>query len=260
MVDNSQPGYPNLYPLDPCADIEWQGGWVDNTIEAIAANFNLARSQDSTVTGPDMDISAKFTQAEWDALDFQKKGLWLLNSEREARGIAKFSAIVPELVTISQDFAQYLADTGTFGHNVAVADWTSSFRDPACDVDGDGQVSPYDRIKCVPKLKDNTEFWAFAENLAMTSASSAAEMNEPMAWSIYSWIYDDSSSSWGHRHFCLSATAENNGADNDEGLVGFGEIQGSTGTFVVMNAADESATWQHPAWDTLQTSDLPTPN
>lgn len=266
MQDNRPDTQPNLFPLDPCADISWQGGWAGVTIQDIANNFNVARSHDETVTGPDMDISARYTQDEWDALTIQEKGLWLLNSERDARGIKKFSAIVPELVTISEDFATYLSTTGAIAHNVAIADWTASGRDAACDVDGNGEVSPYDRIKCDARLNANTQFWNFAENLGFTSANSADEMNEPIAWSIYSWIYDDSTSDWGHRHFCLASTVESNNAAGtpesaqNEGLLGFGVHQGTAGTFTVMMGADESPTWEHPDWDTLRTEDIPAPN
>lgn len=260
MADNNDQSSPNMFPLDPCGDITWPGSWAGVTIDDISANFNAARSHDTTVTGGSMDISAKYSQIEWDALSFQEKGLWLLNSERSARGIHLFNSIVPELVTISQDFSQYLSGTGGIMHNIATSDWANSQRDVSCDIDGDGKVSPVDRIQCDTKLKDNTETFRFSENLGMTSATSEAEMNEPIAWSIYTWIYADSGSNWGHRHFCLAAMNENNGVSPDEGLLGFGLSQSNAGTYTVMMAADESATWQHPDWDQIRTENIPQPN
>ena len=42
-------------------------------------------------------------------------------------------------------------------------------RAAAVDADSDGTVGPWERLKSVRKLKDNTEFFMFAENLAWSS-------------------------------------------------------------------------------------------
>ena len=64
-------------------------------------------------------------------------------------------------------------------------------------------------------------------------------MNEPEAFAIYNWIYDDSGSNWGHRHFNLAALSNNAGSRESEGLLGFGVKQGTGGSYQVMNVADE---------------------
>jgi hypothetical protein len=116
--------------------------------------------------------------------------------------------------------------------------WTGSGRDASeC-------CSPSERLGAA--LGDEKEFFAYSENLAWTSAGEVSTFPEPVAYSVYAWIYDDSGSSWGHRHFSLAELNDNAGEANVEGLLGFGVARSASGgTYTVMNVADEAAGWDH---------------
>ena len=180
----------------------------------------------------------EYTQDEWDSLSDNQKGLYLSNKERVDRGIAPYAAVARQVSDVAQDYATYLLEVEeTLAHETTDAKWTGSGRDASfcCD--------PYDRLAAA--LGDEKEFFRFSENLAWASAGTASTFPEPVAYSVYAWIYDDSGSSWGHRHFSLAELNDNAGEANLEGLAGFGVARGAGGTYTVMNVADEAAGWDH---------------
>lgn len=70
-------------------------------------------------------------------------------------------------------------------------------------------------------------------------------MEPAVEWAVYAWIYDDSGSNWGHRHFSLGELNNNAGSDEAEGLLGFGVKKGDGGTYVTMNVVDETSSWDY---------------
>ena len=224
------------YPADPPGDVPWHwSDWAPAGIDVIMEKFNAARAQDPTI---EVDLVIEYTQDEWDNLSDNQKGLYLSNKERVDRGIAPYAAVARQVSDVAQDYATYLLEVEeTLAHETTDAKWTGSGRDASfcCD--------PYDRLAAA--LGDEKEFFRFSENLAWASAGTASTFPEPVAYSVYAWIYDDSGSSWGHRHFSLAELNDNAGEANLEGLAGFGVARGAGGTYTVMNVADEAAGWDH---------------
>ena len=224
------------YPADPPGDVSWPwSDWAPAGIETIMEKFNAARAQDPTIS---VDLVIEYTQDEWDNLSDNQKGLYLSNKERVDRGIAPYAAVARQVSDVAQDYATYLLEVEeTLAHETTDAKWTGSGRDASfcCD--------PYDRLAAA--LGDEKEFFRFSENLAWASAGTASTFPEPVAYSVYAWIYDDSGSSWGHRHFSLAELNDNAGEANVEGLAGFGVARGDGGTYTVMNVADEAAGWDY---------------
>ena len=225
------------YPADPPGDVTWPwSDWAPAGIETIMEKFNAARAQDPTIS---VDLVIEYTQDEWDSLSDNQKGLYLSNKERVDRGIAPYAAVARQVSDVAQDYATYLLEVEeSLAHVATEAKWTGSGRDASkC-------CSPSERLGAA--LGDEKEFFAYSENLAWTSAGAASTFPEPVAYSVYAWIYDDSGASWGHRHFSLAELNDNAGDANVEGLAGFGVARSASGgTYTVMNVADEAAGWDH---------------
>ena len=229
------------YPADPSADVPWHySEWAPGDIQTIMNKFNAARAQDPTIS---VDLVIEYTQDQWDALSDNEKGLYLSNKERIDRGIAPYAAVARQVSDVAEDYAAYMEDEQTLAHVTTQARWTGSGRSSSSCCD------PTDRLGAA--LGNQKEFFTYSENLAWTSAGSTLAFPEPIAWSLYSFIYDDSGSAWGHRHFSLAELSDNAGDAGAEGLAGFGVARGSSGTYVVMNVADEAPGWDYTTADNL---------
>jgi hypothetical protein len=225
------------YPPDPSRDVEWPWSRWTNDLATIEEMYNSGRAGDPTIS-VDLNIANDFTQEQWNDLSLNHKALYLSNRERIDRGILPYAAIVTNVVNIAQDYAEYLYEVGKFTHSPDAGEWAGTGRDPtAC-------CSPWTRFGADPEISSGTEFFPFGENLAWQSRT-PDRMTVAVEFSIYSWIYDDSGSNWGHRHFSLAEMTNNNGDATSEGLLGFGVYGGPSGafpgTFTVMNVVDESA-------------------
>ena len=213
----------------PSNDIKWSSSTED--VKAIQDAFNYAREKDST-------ISKKLimpSQAKWDVMDNQEKALFLLNKERYDRKIKPFEGINKDVIDVAQKYSNLLYSKGKFGHQE------------------DG--TPWERLKTKDSIKNNQDFFKYAENLYVAGSSSEYTKNS-IAKAIYSWIYDDKGSSWGHRKFCLAVgLKDNSGKDGMEGLIGFGIKTGNDykyanysilkSTIIVMNVFDPGKDWDH---------------
>lgn len=199
------PGTPLAMPPDPPADIPGMEPFIEvTTIQGIQDAFNAARTSENTDAVPAdyepmpmMNLTGSFTQAAWDALTPGQQGLWLLNSERAARGIPQFEGINADLEAVMQGWTDHLLAVGPpYGHGDPIA-----------------------RVEANPNLAGC--YQAFAENLAYYSPINAPLLY-PVAEAIYDWTYEDVMSSWGHRHNDLTdGYFDNNGATGQEGLLGF---------------------------------------
>jgi hypothetical protein len=156
-----------------------------------------------------------------------EKALWLINRERVDRGVVPLHGIEANVTTIAEDYAQYLMDSQVFSH----------------DADGKG---PWQRLLENPLINACHDPY-MAENLAgfwgnWTLATERA---------VYLWMYDDSSSSWGHRHNLLYYPYnDNSGPDGKEGFIGIGKATGtfngySNSKIIVMDAFDPCSTWDY---------------
>ena len=218
--------YSDIYPSQ---DIPWNAS--DDSVKGIETAFNFARAKDPT-------ISQKLvmpSQQVWDAMTLQRKALYILNNERYYRGLKPYEGATNDVIDVATSYAQYLYDNDVFGHYE------------------DGNT-PWERLDSKPRIANNRDFFAYAENL-YTHASSNNYLINPIAKALYGFIYDDSNSDWGHRNFCLAkGLNDNSGVNGQEGLVGFAVKTGTAyeyfgsnykNTIFVMNAIDPSSSWNH---------------
>ena len=225
------------YPSDPTSDIAWSGG--TSGVADIQSAFNNARNQENSQLGTSLPPMVLPNQTTWDSMTDNEKSLWLINQERVARGVMPLDNIKDNVTGVAQYYADYLLDNDAWGHTE------------------DGN-SPWDRLDNNPAIGACHDFLSVSENLAVfvTSGNSIAL---PIERSIFMWLYDDSGSSWGHRHAILwYPYNDNSGQVGKEGFLGIGRANGGPyqGTFssswnfaeiIVMNVFDPCSTWVYPA-------------
>lgn len=255
-LDNyAQDSTNNFLPVPSgLSDRDWTGSTVSATVNEIEANFTAARNLDSTVYSdhktfeipqslkvkvcPDGGSSCLDSDKieKWFLLSIQEKGLFILNSERAARGLPTFQGVSTEVVSIAQQYADALANRNSgLSHNLSLT------------INGVQTSTPWERLASNQTIRNNSEFYGFAENLAYT-ANNPKESNIPIEHAIYLWNYNDSSSNWGHRNFNLSILNDNSGNEYQEGLIGFGvkkvvQSDGWIKYYTVMNAIDPTNTF-----------------
>ncbi len=221
--------WPLDYPTDPTADISWSAG--TSGVADIQTAFNNARTTENTQLGTSTPMLTLPSQAEWNAKSDGEKALWLINRERIDRGVHPLHGVETNVTSVAQYYAKYLIDNNAWGHYA------------------DGR-SPWQRLHDNPTIGACHDFLAVAENLAvfMTSGTS---IPLPVERSVYEWMYDDSGSSWGHRHAILwYPYNENSGPDGKEGFLGIGRDSGpyqgwNYAEMIVMNVFDPCATWDY---------------
>jgi lipopolysaccharide export system protein LptA len=213
------------------------------------------------------------------------KALFLINAERTARNNMQpgvlglpYAGVERHVDEVARDYAQLLHDLSKTGHY-----------QPSNNPDVDNPSKRLDNgvgASC-------REFLSRSENLAYFSAYSsqpigASSVPLPLERAIYAWIYDDSTSQWGHREAVLLQDTtltnnpwgyhNNNGSAAHEGFLGF-HLLGSTsykpfgeppanmpysyGVAIVMNIydplSDAAAVSNACGYDvTVRTEDLPT--
>ena len=223
------------YPINPTGDIPWSAGF--SGVTDIESAFNDARSIENTQLGTFIPMLSFPSQAEWDGKNDGEKALWLINRERIDRGIDPLHGIETNVTSVAQYYAQYLFANDTFGHYA------------------DG-YSPWERLNNNSAIGDCHDFLDVTENVAYFVASGAG-IPLPVERSVYTWMYTDSVSNWGHRHAILwFPYNDNSGTSGMEGFLGIGRANGGPyqGPFdspwnyaeiIVMNVFDPCSTWDY---------------
>jgi len=237
VIDDSY--YVDSYPVN---DIDWIGANYTNVNE-IEFAFNHARQIDNSV----FQYLKLPNQAEWDVMSVQEKGLYLINSERQARGIKPYEGISQKVVTVAQNYSDYLRT-----NNLPVGHYQ------------DGK-SPVIRLNEDSYISSNSDTGIYLESIYGQSGSTPVG-TEAVVDAVYRWIYADKSggNNWGHRdHIIQTSLNENSGEAHKEGLVGFGvsigdydptlSLPGSVGVVVVMNTIDPSSAWDHSTTQSIDT-------
>ncbi|GEM_PF-2631890 len=235
----TEENFTDSYIDNAVEDRKWSIGWSDPiSVDQIAAEFNAARDRDDTISGHLVMPS----QAEWDAMSDSEKALYLINSERCARGIRPYEAIDTGVESSpAQTYAEYLRDNNVFGHE-------EDGRDPWQRLEEDAGVI----------VGTNADIFVYGENLAYQASGNSAAyptVYEPVAVSVYNWIYadkDDTGGNYGHRKFAFATgLVENFGKENKEGLVGVGVATAQyekdgyywTKVYTVLNGFDPNENW-----------------
>jgi uncharacterized protein YkwD len=224
---------PLAYPTDPTSDIPWSAG--ASGVADIQAAFNNARDTENTQLGTSIPMLTLPSQAEWDAKSNGEKALWLINREREDRGVHPLHGLETNVTNVAQDYAEYLIDHNAFGH------------------DADGR-DPWERLNDNPAIGACHDFLSVAENLAVF-VTSGTSIPLPVERAVHMWMYEGASSSWWHRHAILwYPYNDNSGPAGQEGFLGIGREGGGPyqGPFpevwnhaemIVMNVFDPCSTW-----------------
>ncbi|MBK8944021.1 MAG: T9SS type A sorting domain-containing protein [Ignavibacteriae bacterium] len=220
--------YPQL-----STDISWSPGNF-NTVADIEAAFENGRIQENVQLNPDISTDLVMpSQVDWDAKSHSEKALYLINAERVARGLLPFEAVSNNIVTIAQNYADFLRTNNLFGHNL--------------------NGSPSDRLNSDPSISGCSESgWIFGpENLSNYASTNPDPPALPIERAVYGWIYADAGSTWGHRNTCFALFNNNFGSALNEGFIGVGYSQGAYtffgdpfnfGAVVVFNFVDPCPT------------------
>jgi hypothetical protein len=171
------------------------------------------------------------SQAEWNGKTDSEKALWLINRERQDRGVPPLHGVEPNVTGVAQAYAEYLIANDAFGH------------------EADGR-NPWQRLADNPAIGACHDDLSVSENLAVlwTNASS---IPLPLERAIHMWMYEDSGSTWGHRHAILwFPYNDNSGPSGKEGFLGIGRDSGPhsgwpLGEMIVMNVFDPCSTWNY---------------
>ena len=222
------PTDPQSWPPDPTSEIAWSGG--TSTVANIQSAFNNAHNQENAQLGLSLPMLTMPSQTEWNAMSDGDKALWLINHERQARGVTPLHAVEFNVTSVAQNYASYLLANDAFSHTA------------------DGH-NPIWRLNANPTISACHDFLPIAENLSVfwTSGSS---IPLPIERSIYLWMYvDGGGSNWGHRHAILYYPyTENGGLPTMEGFLGIGRAHGphqgwNYAEIIVMNVFDPCASW-----------------
>jgi len=242
--------YDKLYPA---SDLDWLGNDAA-TVEDIQRAFNFARSQDPSV----FQYLIMPDQETWDGMTVQEKGLYLINAERTARGIKPYEGVADEIVSVAQDYADYIQSRNeVIGHY------------------NDG-LSPNDRLDVNAYIAGHRD--SHVRNESVASGVSNVEpytTDQALVRAIFGWMYQDkdwfvdfdwaTGPAWGHRdHVLQTRLNENSGLQTEEGLIGFGIARGiygpgqpspeTYGYVTVFHTVDQSDQWDLSATTTTDIS------
>ncbi len=192
----------------------------------IPTAFNFARRAEESYFGLTSGALGNLVlPSNYSTLTDYQKGLFLINSERAARGGIDYdgsganpsvlgkilNGLDANLNTLSQTHAQYLQTNNIFTHVGAGGD-------------------SFARIQT--QFGTQKEFMARSENLYVSCGGYNTHLMEQ---AIFSWLYQDASSSWGHRAAILiqdtdptsgqNGFDDNYGAAGEEGILGFGILR-----------------------------------
>ena len=225
---------PADYPTDPPRDIPWSADY--NDLSDVIAAFNSARSTENALLGTFLKPMVAPNAATWAAMSEGERALWLVNEERAARGLAPLQGLETNVNQVAQAYAEWLLANNKFDH------------------EADGST-PWQRLDANPTIAACHDTLLIAENLYWQGTTSSDGIPLVIEQAIYSLIYVDATSAWGHRHAILwTPYTENSGAADREGFLGLGHARGGftnpdDGKFfaytdmIVMNFFDPCATW-----------------
>lgn len=242
-VDLTSPGETDFAPY----------AFFSSTAQVTAA-FNKGRRTEETQLGlvPN-SLGNLVLPATYASISVSQRALFLINSERQARAGINYGtgpvlgkplqAVENNLSSTAQNHAAYLFSSNTFGHT------------------GSGNSTPKQRIEatyptnCLQRNGAGQYTMGRTENIYNACGGNSTYVIEQ---AIFTWLYQDKSSSWGHREAVLiqsvdasgyTGFVDDRGAVGNEGFLGIG-LQTGTGyspcgslpaKIVVMNIADPSS-------------------
>ena len=225
---------PTDYPADPPSNIPWSADFGD--INDVVAAFNNARGKENALLSTFTKSMVAPSAATWAAKSDGEKALWLVNDERTARGLAPLQGLETNVNEVAQAYAEWLLANNKFDH------------------DADGHT-PWERLDAKPAIAACHDFLGIAENLYYQGTTSPDGIPLVIEQAVYTLIYADASSQWGHRHaFLWTPYTDNSGVADREGYMGVGHARGSYVSpfdgntypytdMIVINFFDPCSTW-----------------
>ncbi|MFW5852281.1 MAG: hypothetical protein ACOCWB_08660 [Bacteroidota bacterium] len=221
-------------------NLTWNGGNIGSgtaTTLDIESGFNTARNEENSLLGTNIPPITFPEDAEWTAMSPNAQALWLINQERIARGLIPFEDTAQEIITVAQNYADFLFQNDTTGHYA------------------DG-LNPKIRLETNEKI--DTCMSAYAENIGYTFHSGySIPPTHTLERMIFWLIYEDSIAGWGHRRaFFTESFIDDSGESGKEGLLGTGFVLGTNYSYKgttydysaisVFNIVDPKANWEYP--------------
>lgn len=180
------------------ANVSNPSRYFANTAAAVSA-INAARLQDSSVKNKAFALPTNFNDLSVSELTF-----WYLNNERSSRGLLPMGNMSNRINTLARTYAVSLADAGAFTHTL-------------------NGTTPWSRMDSDIALKNCREFNPRMESLyKFSSMGLNISDNLKVLHGIYTFLYNDASSSWGHREHMLVNYNNNFGSVANEGFIGAG--------------------------------------
>mgnify|MGYP001270416401 CR=1 FL=1 len=138
------PAQAQNYPTDLISDIAWSAG--TSTVADIQAAFSNGRANENVQLGTSLPGMVMPTQSAWDAKSNSEKVLWLVNSERVARGVLPLQDVDTNVISVAQNYANFLLANNAFGH-------TENGQDP------------WQRLESNPAIAGHHDFLGVSENI-----------------------------------------------------------------------------------------------
>ncbi len=208
------------------------------TVKDIEILFNHAHQNDPSVnqdiTLPNQDI--------WDNMSESQKVLYLVNSERCARGIRLFEGIDLDIQnSVTKPYANYIANhESDFAANPHQADGTTLKQ----RLENGGVVLGSNAVYIGENI---AEFGVAYSNGYQPVYASAAK-------SVYGWLYLDKAENYGHREFVLiTGFDDDSGLPDQEGIISVYTAKNQkqdnqgywTNSFTVMDGFDPRPNWDN---------------
>lgn len=238
------------YPSDPSSDFLWSAGF--SGVADIQNAFNRARAAENSDLGSFVPPMTLPTQSAWNAMTEGERALWLINQERTARQLKPLHGLEKYVTEVAQAWAEWLLANSKFGHEF-------------------NGSTPYTRLHAKPAIGACHDQLSVSENVYFIATISADGNALPIEQAVYTWMYDDKSYGWGHRHAILwTPYTDNSGTAGQEGFVGIGHARGSyTNPFngyrypdtdlIVMNVFDPCASWNYGTPPKVEAPPAPAP-
>ena len=246
-TSETETAFKDTYISSNTANIVWDGPATYNptNINSIAKAFNDARMSDPTVK----EKLRMPQQTVWDSYNTSQKIIYLINSERSARGLRPFQGIDNDLVISSGNYAAELSADGVFSHN------HGTFQNPRERLAGwAGVVGPLETG--VANTTYNT-YWV-EELIHYTEVSPSSTIYEHEARAIYYFMYQDASPTIGgayaHRKSLLTVNPVTESGQVSTGVVANarpiigassveGMVSGNKRSTLVVHGVDPNARW-----------------
>ncbi len=160
----------------------------------------------------------------WASLTDDVLVFYIHNSERTARGLLPFEGVETSLDQVAQGHTDYMMAQDFFSHYGNPAQGTGNIYNRCTSPTSVSGSSPGQRINSNVLLNGKYSYWA--ENIAVAVNFQSSFPNFS-ASSMYSFIYTDAGSAWGHRINIFRVYTNNYGGTGSEGFIGVGVTQGT---------------------------------